>query len=107
MKRINWSAAPSDASPIQRKNFINVQNDAVGVGLATAAAQFLSVFLTRLGATSTQVGLLTSMPAFTGLLIAIPAMIFYRHFRARVDGFIVEMEQQAIKLVDFAHGDRR
>jgi biopolymer transport protein ExbB len=41
-----------------------------------------------------------------GLLIAIPAMIFYRHFRARVDGFIVEMEQQAIKLVELAQGDR-
>jgi len=41
-----------------------------------------------------------------GLLIAIPAMIFYRHFRARVDGFIVEMEQQAVKLVELAHGER-
>jgi biopolymer transport protein ExbB len=42
-----------------------------------------------------------------GLIVAIPAMIFYRHFRARVDALIVEMEQQAIKLVDFAHGERR
>jgi biopolymer transport protein ExbB len=41
-----------------------------------------------------------------GLLIAIPAMIFYRHFRSRVDGFIVEMEQQAVKLVELAHGER-
>jgi biopolymer transport protein ExbB len=41
-----------------------------------------------------------------GLLIAIPAMIFYRHFRAVVDGFIVEMEQQAVKLVEVAHGER-
>ena len=45
-------------------------------------------------------------PAF-GLIVAIPSMIFYRHFRARVDALIVEMEQQAIRLVDFAHGDRR
>jgi biopolymer transport protein ExbB len=42
-----------------------------------------------------------------GLIVAIPSMIFYRHFRARVDALIVEMEQQAIRLVDFAHGDRR
>ncbi len=42
-----------------------------------------------------------------GLIIAIPSMIFYRHFRGKVDALIVEMEQQAIKLVDFAHGDRR
>ena len=42
-----------------------------------------------------------------GLIVAIPSMIFYRHFRATVDSFVVEMEQQAIKLVDFAHGERR
>jgi biopolymer transport protein ExbB len=41
-----------------------------------------------------------------GLIVAIPSMIFYRHFRARVEALVVEMEQQAIKLVDFAHGDR-
>ena len=33
-------------------------------------------------------------------------MIFYRHFRAKVDALVVEMEQQAIRLVDFAHGER-
>lgn len=35
-----------------------------------------------------------------GILIAIPAMIAYRHFRARVDAFLVEMEQQSLRLVD-------
>jgi biopolymer transport protein ExbB len=42
-----------------------------------------------------------------GLIVAIPSMIFYRHFRSKVDGLIVEMEQQAIRLVDVAHGDRK
>jgi biopolymer transport protein ExbB len=42
-----------------------------------------------------------------GLVIAIPAMIFWRHFRALVDGFVIDMEQQAIKLVELAHGERR
>ena len=42
-----------------------------------------------------------------GLIVAIPSMIFYRHFRATVDSLVVEMEQQAIKLVDFVHGERR
>lgn len=42
-----------------------------------------------------------------GLVIAIPSMICYRHFRALVDGLLVEMEQQAIKLVEVLHGDRR
>ncbi len=41
-----------------------------------------------------------------GLVIAIPAMIFFRHFRGKVEGFVVEMEQQAIKLVDVVHGER-
>ena len=42
-----------------------------------------------------------------GLIVAIPSMIFYRHFRAKVDDLILEMEQQAIKLVELAHGERR
>jgi biopolymer transport protein ExbB len=42
-----------------------------------------------------------------GLVIAIPSMIFYRHFRSRVDGLVIEMEQQAIKLVELVHGERK
>src|SRR6266849_7735474 len=34
-----------------------------------------------------------------GLIVAIPSMIFYRHFRAKVDALTLEMEQQAITLV--------
>ncbi len=41
-----------------------------------------------------------------GIIVAVPALIFYRHFRAKVDAFVVEMEQQAIKLVDLVHGER-
>ena len=41
-----------------------------------------------------------------GLIVAIPSMIFYRYFRSKVDRLIVEMEQQAIKLVEIVHGDR-
>lgn len=42
-----------------------------------------------------------------GLIIAIPATIFWRHFRALVDSFVIDMEQQAIKLVEVVHGERR
>jgi len=42
-----------------------------------------------------------------GLVIAIPSMIFYRHFRAAVDGLVIEMELQAVKLVEVVHGERR
>lgn len=42
-----------------------------------------------------------------GLIVAIPSMIFYRFFRSRVDAFLVEMEQQAVKLVEIVHGERK
>lgn len=71
MKLLRWSAAPPDVSPVQRKNFINVQIDGIGIGLANAASPFLPVFLARVGASNFQVGMLTSMPALTGLFFAI------------------------------------
>ncbi|MBU3695528.1 MotA/TolQ/ExbB proton channel family protein [Dechloromonas sp.] len=42
-----------------------------------------------------------------GIFIAIPSVIFWRHFRALVDGFVVEMEQQAVRLVEIMHGERK
>ena len=42
-----------------------------------------------------------------GLIVAIPAMIFYRYYRGKVYTLVVEMEQQAIKLVEIVHGDRK
>ena len=41
-----------------------------------------------------------------GIAIAIPALIFYRHFKNKVDGFVVLMEQAASKLIDIVHGER-
>jgi biopolymer transport protein ExbB len=35
-----------------------------------------------------------------GLVVAIPALVAYRAYRTRVDGFVVEMEQQGLRLVD-------
>lgn len=42
-----------------------------------------------------------------GILVAIPSMIFYRHFRAKVDALVMEMELQALKLVEVVHGERK
>ena len=42
-----------------------------------------------------------------GLIVAVPSMIFYRHFRSQVDTLTIEMEQQAIKLVAIVHGQRK
>lgn len=55
----------------QKLNFRFVQIDAVGVSISNISAPFLPVFLTRLGATNFQVGLLSSMPGVTGLILAI------------------------------------
>ena len=36
----------------------------------------------------------------TGIIVAVPAMIFYRYFRSKVEDLIFDMEQQAIKLIE-------
>jgi biopolymer transport protein ExbB len=42
-----------------------------------------------------------------GIVVAVPSMIFYRHFRAKVNSLVVEMELEAIKLVELVHGERK
>ena len=42
-----------------------------------------------------------------GILVAIPSMIFYRYFRAKVDSMVIGMELQALKLVETVHGERK
>jgi hypothetical protein len=57
---------------VGERNVRAVLVDGIGVGIATGVASFLSVFLVRLGASSFLVGLLTSLPALTGALLAVP-----------------------------------
>ena len=35
-----------------------------------------------------------------GMVVAIPALLFHRYFRGRVHEFVIEMEKQAIALID-------
>lgn len=35
-----------------------------------------------------------------GLMVAIPSLMFYRYFRGKVDGLVIEMEKESLKLVD-------
>ena len=42
-----------------------------------------------------------------GILVAIPSIMFYRYFRAKVDALVVEMELQALKLVEIVQGERK
>lgn len=41
-----------------------------------------------------------------GIAISIPSLIMYRHFKNKVATLVVEMEQQASRLVDIVHGER-
>ncbi len=46
------------------------------------------------------------MTTAAGLSVAIPALICHRYLLRRVDELVVNMEQEAIKLVEVVHGDR-
>src|SRR5512137_632045 len=78
------------SNEVQKRNFRFVQIDAVGVSISNVAAPFLPVFLTRLGATNFQVGLLSSMPGVTGLILAIVVGRFLQTRKNVVPWYSVE-----------------
>jgi len=41
-----------------------------------------------------------------GLAVAMPSLVFHRHFHALVDGFVIDMEQQAVRFLDTVTGQR-
>ena len=41
-----------------------------------------------------------------GIGVAIPSLMFYRYFRGKVNALLLDMEQEAIKLVEILHGER-
>lgn len=41
-----------------------------------------------------------------GLAVAIPSLMFYRYFRGKVNELLLDMEQEALKLVEILHGER-
>jgi len=69
---LSYFKPPETLNETTRRNYRNVQIDAIGVGLANAISPFLPVFLTHLYGSSFQVGLLSSMPALTGLILSVP-----------------------------------
>jgi len=40
----------------------------------------------------------------TGMIIAVPALIFHRYFKSRIAGYVIEMEQEATLLLDALDG---
>lgn len=43
----------------------------------------------------------------TGLSVAIPTVIFHRYLKRKIDELVVGMEQEAMKLVEVLHGERK
>ncbi len=82
------------------------------MGLFGTVVGMIEIFgsQTATGANPTQLAHGISVALYNtgfGLLIAMPAMVFYRHFRALVDSFVIDMEQKAVKFVDVVHGARK
>lgn len=42
----------------------------------------------------------------SGMSVAIPSLMFYRYFRGKVDELVINMESEALKLVEMMHGER-
>ena len=40
----------------------------------------------------------------TGMIVAIPALMFHRFFKGRINGYVIEMEQEATALLDALDG---
>ena len=38
-----------------------------------------------------------------GISVAVPALIFHRYFRGKINDFVVRMEQESLKIVELAH----
>nr|WP_269144549.1 MotA/TolQ/ExbB proton channel family protein [Methylicorpusculum oleiharenae] len=41
-----------------------------------------------------------------GLTVAIPSLIFHRYFERLVEEYVLNMEEEALRLIDIIHGDR-
>ena len=62
-----------------------------GVGDPSILAQGISVAL---------------MTTAAGLTVAIPSLIFHRYFHGKIEELVVNMEQEALKMVEVMHGQR-
>lgn len=40
----------------------------------------------------------------TGMIIAVPSLMFHRYFKGRIAGYVIEMEQEATRLLDALDG---
>jgi len=79
------------------------------LGLLGTVVGMIDIFASQQAGTSPQQlaqGISTALysTAF-GIIVAVPSVLAYRHFRTRVDGFLVDMEQQAQRLVEALYNE--
>ncbi len=70
-RALRLRTSPTGLTQRQRKNYLYIQFDAFGVGLAMAMDPFLPVFLARLGASDQQIGMLSAIPGVSGLVLGL------------------------------------
>jgi MFS family permease len=71
-QRLDEMRAILHPQTVDQRNVRNVLFDGIGVGISSGIAVFLPVFLARLNASSLLIGLITSLPALAGALLALP-----------------------------------
>lgn len=104
-----------------RAVMVDMERFLTGLGTIATVAPLLGLFGTTIGMidifgasgpqgqNSAQLAVGISVALYNtaaGIAVAVPALIFYRHFRGKVDVMVIDMEQQGIKLVETLHGDR-
>jgi len=47
------------------------------------------------------------IPTAAGLAVAIPSLVMHRHYTSRIESIVVDLEREAIKLVDAIHSNQK
>ena len=81
------------------------------LGLLGTVVGMIDIFASQQGGTNPQqlaqgISIALYSTAF-GIIVAVPSVLAYRIFRARIDDFLDELEQQAQRLVESLYSDSR
>ncbi len=78
------------------------------LGLLGTVVGMIEIFASQQGGTNPQqlahgISIALYCTAF-GIIVAVPAVMFYRHFRARIEELVVTLEDQTERLLDAIYG---
>lgn len=80
------------------------------LGLLGTVVGMIEIFASQQGGANPQqlaqgISIALYCTAF-GIIVAVPAVLFYRHFRTRVEDFLVDIEDEAQKMLDIMFAER-